>query len=134
MYGLIDPLVSEVACMAKKTVLIIDDSVNLAAALNDQLHLMQYATIVAHTGEEGLARALHMPDIDGFEVVRRLRKDPWGKTAHVLIMTASGGLGYIPVDLKFDPNDYLLKTGFGLEDIVKKIEEKISAPQRMSTQ
>ncbi len=81
--------------MAPSTILIVDDTpaihVMISALLRDDSYLLEHA----YSGEEALTRALAvapdlilldimMPDIDGFEVCRRLRALP--NVAHVPII------------------------------------------------
>jgi two-component system KDP operon response regulator KdpE len=66
------------------TVLVVDDEPQIVRALKTTLEATNYTVESAHTGEEALARAaarspelvvldLGLPDIDGTEVIRRLR-------------------------------------------------------------
>jgi CheY-like chemotaxis protein len=82
-----------------KRVLVIEDDQQQAEALQEALELTGCTIDVAFTGCEGLekARALHpdvivcdirLPDIDGFEVARRIRADPELKTTRLLALSA----------------------------------------------
>jgi CheY-like chemotaxis protein len=68
-------------------VLVVDDNVDTARTLAVTLQLMGYDTRTAFDGEEALAAAarfrpdrvlldIGLPGVDGFEVVRRMRKMP----------------------------------------------------------
>ncbi|MDJ0756184.1 MAG: response regulator [Ardenticatenaceae bacterium] len=69
----------------KKQILIIEDDPNLITMLQEYFHMYaEYEIVAASTGEEGLTLAgelqpdlilqdIRLPDIDGFEVCRRLR-------------------------------------------------------------
>lgn len=122
----------------KNKVLIIDDSKDLAKALSDVLIYKGFETLAAHSGTEGLNTALsehpdiilldlRMPDIDGFEVMRRLRADDWGKNAKIMILTATSTHEKVPEDIVIDKSDFLMKTQWGLENISTKVTEKLSA-------
>lgn len=80
--------------MAEK-VLIVDDDVQTLRLVGLMLERHGFTILAANNGEQAInmARAEHpdvvildvmMPDIDGYEVTRRLRKDP--ETAHLLIL------------------------------------------------
>lgn len=125
-----------IAMPEKKTALIIDDDLDLCEAMSDILTFKGYATVLAHNGKEGLALALEhkpdiilvdirMPDMSGFELIRELRKDAWGITAKILILTASADPSDIPEDLNIGPHDFLLKTEWGIDGITSKIAEKL---------
>src|SRR3989344_5539442 len=86
--------------MSQKKILIIEDSADLADSLEDMLIFKGYNAIKVSTGLAGLKIApqekpdlilldLKLPDVDGYEVLRKLRKDEWGKTARVLVLTFS---------------------------------------------
>ena len=124
--------------MDKHRILIIDDAQDLVEALEEMLQLKGYETLTAHHGTAGVSLALaehpdliildlRMPDIDGFEVIRQLRKDEWGRTAKIVILTASGESDKIPQDIALDRDDFLMKTEWGLDTLTTKIAEKLSA-------
>lgn len=81
-------------------ILVVDDDPNILTALSQMLGSRGYKVIGAKDGLEALVRArddipslivldLYMPEMDGFEVIRRLRG--WEETAHIpiLVLTAS---------------------------------------------
>jgi CheY-like chemotaxis protein len=104
----------------KRSVLVIDDSVEIARLVGKMLG-KSYTVLVAEDGEEGLQRAakelpdlvlldLNLPKLDGWEVCRRLKADPKLKGIPVVIMTASEST---PDDaaraLKLGAAEYLVK-------------------------
>ena len=130
--------------MEKQTVLVVDDSIDLIEALEEMLILKGYGALTASCGLDGVSLALtkhpdliildlRMPDIDGYEVVKRIRKDDWGKTARILILTASGESDEIPHDIELDREDFLLKTEWGLDKLAGKIAEKLAEPAAVDT-
>ena len=82
----------------KPTVLVVDDSEPIREVTSGMLRDAGYDVLEAGTGAEGLrlARArpdlvvldVHLPDVDGFEVCRRLKAD--GETASIPILYLSG--------------------------------------------
>ncbi len=81
------------------TALIVEDHPDQAQLVAKQLRLRDYEPIVAGTGETGLrlARQLHpdvivldlmLPDINGFDVCRRLRSDRETMLTPVVMLTA----------------------------------------------
>jgi CheY-like chemotaxis protein len=83
-----------------KKILIVDDQPEVARLLEIVLRREGRRLLFAANGEEGLEVARHLsPDlvlldimmpgeVDGYEVARRLRKDPATAAAHILVLTA----------------------------------------------
>jgi DNA-binding response OmpR family regulator len=122
--------------MLQKKILIIEDSPDLADSLEDLLKFKGYEAIKSNDGKRGLAIALlekpdlilldlKLPDIDGFEVYRRLRKDDWGKTARVIILTASDTSDTVPADIDIELNDIIHKSHWGIENLAARIEGEL---------
>jgi DNA-binding response OmpR family regulator len=83
------------------TALIVEDDRDQADLAAQLVRLRNYEPIVAPTGYEGLAAAsqrdpdvvlldLMLPDIDGFDVCRRLRSDAKTRTIPIVMVTALG--------------------------------------------
>ena len=122
--------------MSPKKILIIEDSPDLADSLQDLLTLKGYNALKAGSGRAGMTLAqteqpdlilldLKLPDIEGYQVLRELRKTPWGSTARVLILTASDISEAIPGDLNLTENDILRKTHWGLSELSARIKEEL---------
>jgi two-component system OmpR family response regulator len=99
-------------------VLVVEDSVKMAAVLRRGLEEEGYAVDVARTGEDGLWMAVEnpndvivldvrLPDMDGFEVCRRLRER--GQWAPVIMLTARDGVADRVRGLDAGADDYLTK-------------------------
>ncbi len=123
--------------MPQKKILIIEDSPDLADSLEDMLLFKGYQAIKAINGRNGLSVAfaekpdlilldLKLPDIDGFEVLRKLRLDEWGKNARVLILTASDTNEIVPTDMTINPEDILHKSQWGIENLSSRIEGELT--------
>ena len=98
--------------------LVVDDDRKLAGLIRDYLTPMGYDVELRHTGPEGLAEALAtpyeavildvmMPGMDGFSVLRELRKS---SDVPVLMLTALGEEADRIVGLEIGADDYLPKT------------------------
>ncbi len=79
-----------------------------------------YQIIAATNGEQGLAKALEespdiilldvmMPDMDGYEVTRRLRKNPATQSTPILMFTAKTQLDDKVAGFEVGADDYLTK-------------------------
>ena len=120
--------------------LIIEDSPDLADSLMDIINLSGYNALHAPDGRTGLSLALEkkpglilldlrLPDIDGIEVMRRIRKDDWGKDVKILILTASDFTEKTVPELNIDPENIIYKSHLGaraLSERLTKEFEKIS--------
>ncbi len=101
-----------------KPLLVIDDDRKLCGLIRDYLEPMGWHVEMRHTGTEGLAEAAEgnyeavildvmMPGMDGFEVLRELRKT---SNVPVLMLTAMGDEADRIVGLELGADDYLPKT------------------------
>ena len=99
-------------------VLVVEDSVKMAGLLKRGLEEEGYAVDVAPTGADGLWMAAEnpndvivldvmLPDMDGFEVCRRLREG--GRWAPVLMLTARDAVADRVRGLDAGADDYLTK-------------------------
>lgn len=81
-----------------KKILFVEDEPSLLHVMRDKLKVHNVAYSEAKNGEEGLEIALRehpdlilldiiLPRMDGLTMLEKLRKDAWGKTAKVMILT-----------------------------------------------
>jgi len=81
-----------------KTILIVDDNELIRKSLSAALVTNEIQVIAVANGSEGLKTALekqpdlivtdvHMPEMDGLEMIEKIRADAWGKKVPILIMT-----------------------------------------------
>jgi PAS domain S-box-containing protein len=89
------------ASSARGRILVADDNRDAADTLAMLLEIGGFEVLVAHTGEQALAKAgesnpdavildIGMPDMTGYEVARRIRAEPWGKSVFLLAVTGWG--------------------------------------------
>ncbi len=104
--------------MAATRVLLVDDDVKLCRLIKDYLGPFGYDVAFAHTGQEGLTRALNsdcsavildvmLPGLSGVEVLKRLRAS---SGVPVLMLTARGEEADRISGLEAGADDYLPKT------------------------
>jgi two-component system alkaline phosphatase synthesis response regulator PhoP len=113
-----------------KKILIVEDNVDLAFGLRNNLEIEGYAVNVEHDGPSGLSRAreeqydllvldLMLPGLHGFHVLRALRE---GRSAlPILILTALGAEADKVRGLKLGADDYVTKP-FGLLELLARVE------------
>jgi CheY-like chemotaxis protein len=101
-------------------ILIIDDDVDTLRLVGLMLQRQGYLISAASNGEQGLGKALEekpdlilldvmMPDMDGYEVTRRLRKNPATATTPILMFTAKTQLDDKVTGFEVGADDYLTK-------------------------
>ncbi len=109
--------------------LVVDDEENIAYLVSSALRLADLEVRTAATGEEALAACtptspdvvvldVMLPDLDGFEVLRRLRAR--GVTAPVLFLTARTDTADRVRGLTSGGDDYITKP-FALEELVARV-------------
>ncbi|PCI90290.1 hypothetical protein COB18_00860 [Candidatus Kaiserbacteria bacterium] len=121
----------------QKTVLIIEDEQDMLIALREQLGGEGFSVLQARDGAEGLRLALEqhpdiilldlaLPKVDGMMLLKELRDDAWGKKAKVIVLTNLSEVEKISDALQSEVYEYLIKSDWKMEDIIKKIHTKLS--------
>lgn len=101
-------------------ILIVDDDADTRRLVGLMLKRQGYVIVAASNGEEGLAKAFEekpdiilldvmMPDMDGYEVSRRLRKNPATQATPILMFTAKTQLDDKLTGFESGADDYLTK-------------------------
>lgn len=116
--------------MAKKiALLLVEDERILAEILCDTLCGRDFEVTLAYNGEEGYARAqersfdvivsdIMMPRLDGFSMVKRLRKE--GCTSPVLFLTARSSTDDVVKGFEVGGNDFLRKP-FAIDELIVRV-------------
>lgn len=116
-----------------KSILIIEDESSLQKILGEQLSKRGYRVLAAGDGKEGLRRAteehpdlilldLIMPYVDGLQMLGDLRKDAWGKSAAVIVLTNLNDIKARQTSTDLSALDYLVKSDWTMEEIFKKVD------------
>ena len=122
--------------MAKK-ILIVEDERALSDILEEEFQKEGFEVEVAVNGLEGLTNAIeHKPDIilldiimpkmDGITMLKKLRADTWGAKVPVIILTNLSDATKDEVLYQEWVTDYLVKSNWKLEDLVKKVKDSLS--------
>jgi len=115
---------------------IVEDDETLRKILKDKLTQEGFSVLTAKDGEEGLKASFKsnpdlilldivMPKMDGVDMLKKLREDGWGSKVPVLLLTNDSNPEHIKETLKADATDYLVKSDWKLEDVIKKIKETL---------
>ena len=111
-------------------VLVVDDEDNITFLLDSALRHFGFEVRVAKTGRDTLAQVedydphvvlldVMLPDLDGFEILRRMRMD--GSKVPVLFLTARDAVDDKVRGLTLGGDDYVTKP-FSLEEVVARIQ------------
>lgn len=101
-------------------ILVIDDDVDTLRLVGLMLQRQSYQVSAASDGSQGLAKAFEerpdlilldvmMPEMDGYEVARRLRKNPATASIPILMFTAKTQLDDKVAGFEVGADDYLTK-------------------------
>lgn len=118
------------------TILAIDDDALLLGSVVEALQAAGYNVIQATNGKEGLETALKehpdliltdnlMPVVNGVDMIAGLRKDEWGKTVPVIIMTNMYTADMLNQSLEAGATDYIMKSDMSLEKIVGLVRGRL---------
>ena len=116
---------------ARAKVLVVDDEPTIGDVVSRYLERAGYDTAVAETGSAALAQAaaqrpdlvvldLMLPDLDGLEVMRRLRQLNRERTA-IILLTARGEESDRIVGLRLGADDYVVKP-FSPAELVARVD------------
>lgn len=118
----------------KVRILLVEDEPEVAELYKLKLTLDGYEVLTASNGQDGLKKALEegpemifldvkMPEMDGFEVLKRLRSEPKTKNIPVIILSNFDEQEMIEKGLTLGANEYLVKSQFTPEEISGKANE-----------
>jgi pilus assembly protein CpaE len=113
-------LFSEEYSIMSEKILIIDDDLDTLRLVGLMLQRQGYRISAATNGQQGLDKAfdedpdlilldIMMPDMDGYEVTRRLRRNPSTMGTPILMFTAKTQLDDKVIGFEVGANDYLTK-------------------------
>jgi len=119
-----------------KKILFIEDESALQKTFEEILKQEGYEMISALDGEVGLRLAktqkpdlilldLILPKVNGFEVLKELKKDKETKDIPVIVLTNLEGIGDVEKALELGATTYLVKAQYSLEEVVEKIKKAL---------
>ncbi len=121
----------------KKKILVVDDEKSLRQALMDTLSHEGYDVIGAKDGQEAVSKAISelpdlilldiiMPRADGRIVLKQIKENEKLKNIKVIFLTNLSDMDKIAEMFDSETPDYLVKSDWGIDDIVEKIREKFT--------
>lgn len=119
-----------------KKILIVEDEVDFRELLCHVLGEKGYAISAAPNGEEGLRLYnsvapdlvildVHLPDMNGFEICRKIRSEGPRPDTPILICTVRSEVAPVAEGLGSGANDYVLKP-FQISDLLERISSALS--------
>lgn len=122
-------------------ILIVEDEPFLRKVISDQCRERGYVGDEAVDGKEALQKIkkdkfdlilldLLLPDIDGFEVLTQLKKDPALSNIPVLIISNLGQGEEIKKGLSLGAEDYFIKAHVTPSEIIKRIQEILEKTEK----
>ncbi len=123
---------------AKRKILIVEDEAPLRKALAEEFVDAGYTVLEANDGLEGINIALRekpdiilldqlMPKLNGVGMLKQLRADPWGKTVPAIMATNMSTTDTINEAIDAGANDYFIKSEVSVAEIIKLIDDRLSA-------
>ncbi|MGV8119050.1 MAG: response regulator [Candidatus Xenobiia bacterium LiM19] len=112
-------------------ILVVDDQVDNLKILELRIRALGYSVMLAQSGIEALEIAkreipdavlldIRMPDIDGFEVCRRLKQDEHLKDIPIIFLTALSDEKALVQGLELGAQDYIVKP-FEVQELTARI-------------
>lgn len=117
----------------KKTILIIEDEKFLLEMYQSRFEKDGYQVLTAMSGRKGLELAqkekpdliildILMPGMDGYEVIKKLKKDSQTEKIPILVFSNLGQPEEINQGLKLGADDYIIKTDLTPSELINKVE------------
>lgn len=121
--------------MAKKgKILLIEDDQLMIKLYKTKFDLEGYELSIAESGPKGLKSAssdppdvilldIVMPRMNGYEILRRLKRDPKTKNIPVLILTAlSGEAEEVQKAKQLGALDFIKKSAYTTQEVIDKVQ------------
>jgi len=127
----------------KQKILVIEDEKIILKAFSEELRDQGFMVVTATNGQEGLVTALSekpdlilldilMPVMDGLQMMKKLRLDPWGRTVPIILLTNLGADEKILKSMIQDkPLYFLIKSDWNISDVADKIKAVFSELDRV---
>lgn len=121
---------------SSQKILIVEDDMQLRNSLRDKIKYEGFSVVTAKDGIIGLKTAIKekpdlilldviMPKMDGLKMLSELRKNKWGSTALVILLSNDDDPDHISETLKSNAADYLIKSDWRLDEIINKIKDTL---------
>jgi two-component system phosphate regulon response regulator PhoB len=120
-----------------KKILVVEDEPDLQEILKHVLEASGYCVQCAGNGKEGLRLYnefapdlvmldVHLPDMSGFEVCRKMRADAIRPKTPIIICSVRSEVAPVAEGLDSGANDYILKP-FEVPELLERVQSALSA-------
>jgi DNA-binding response OmpR family regulator len=120
---------------AKPVILVVEDDVDVADMLNAYFRVQGYQVYTANWGEDAIRSCsktlpdlilldIRLPDIDGFEVARRLRSNRRTREVPIIFLTEKRSRGDRLQGLELGADDYLTKP-FDVQELRLRVRNSL---------
>ena len=118
----------------QKKILIVEDDPFMVDLLDKELEKTGAKLILAGTGSDGVEKFnaekpdivildLFLPDLDGFGVLRAIRRADGGTRTKVIILSNIAEEANIEEAKRLGVDDYMIKANFSLDEIVERVKK-----------
>lgn len=125
-------------------ILVVEDEVDLRDNLQEFLQLKKFTTITAEDGFTGLQCAsaempdlilcdVTMPNLDGYQMLEALRRDPKTAIIPVILLTAKDNYADIRQGMQLGADDYLVKP-FQADELLSAIASRLAKQAQVQQQ
>ena len=125
--------------MPKTTILVVEDEADIRELIQLTLERESYTVLTAETGAEACRLAadslpdlvildLMLPDMQGLEVCRTLRKQPRTSRVPIIMATARGEEADVVLGLELGADDYIRKP-FSLRELTSRVRAVLRRAQ-----
>ncbi len=126
----------------KATLLIVEDDLDIADMLNAYFRIQGYEVLTVNWGEDGVRAAqtshpdlvildIRLPDIDGFEVARRLRTARRTQDMPIIFLTEKRERKDRLMGLELNADDYITKP-FDIQELRLRVRNSLRRVNRGS--
>jgi len=126
----------------KSTILIVEDDLDIADMLNAYFRVQGYEVMTVNWGEDGVRACttnapdlvildIRLPDIDGFEVARRLRANRKTREIPIIFLTEKRERGDRLKGLELQADDYITKP-FDIQELRLRVRNALQRSRQGS--
>lgn len=124
--------------MIDSTILIVEDDKNIQELYKDALEFSGLKVILANNGVEGVTLAIEkhpdliladlmMPEMNGHQMMEKIRTDAWGRKAKVIFLTNFSDPDTVFHSIKLKPEEFIVKAHTDVKEVVNKVRTAISS-------
>jgi DNA-binding response OmpR family regulator len=122
-----------------KKILLVEDEQALVDIMAEKLRAEGFEVATAGDGEAGLKKALEwnpdvvlldvmMPKMDGLTMLKELRKHDELHKIQIIMLTNVSDSDKVNEAMKYGVFDFLVKSNWEIDDLVKEVRAKVSVP------